>query len=148
MDIILIQDVKSLGKKGEIVKVSDGYARNFILPKKLGLEANAKNLNDLKLQKAAQAKLEKEQLEAAQELGKKIDGSTVTIRIKTGENGRVFGSVSVKEIAEAMQEQLGLTIDKKKISLANPIRNEGTFTASVKLHPQVTSELTVKVEGN
>lgn len=148
MDIILIQDVKSLGKKGEIVKVSDGYARNFILPKKLGLEANAKNLNDLKLQKAAQAKLEKEQFEAAQELGKKIDGSTVTIRIKTGENGRVFGSVSVKEIAEAMQEQLGLTIDKKKISLANPIRNEGTFTASVKLHPQVTSELTVKVEGN
>ena len=148
MDIILIQDVKSLGKKGEIVKVSDGYARNFILPKKLGLEANAKNLNDLKLQKAAQAKLEKEQLEAAQELGKKIDGSAVTIRIKTGENGRVFGSVSVKEIAEAMQEQLGLTIDKKKISLANPIRNEGTFPASVKLHPQVTSELTVKVEGN
>lgn len=148
MDIILIQDVKSLGKKGEIVKVSDGYARNFILPKKLGLEANAKNLNDLKLQKAAQAKLEKEQLEAAQELGKKIDGSSVTIRIKTGENGRVFGSVSVKEIAEAMQEQLGLTIDKKKISLANPIRNEGTFSASVKLHPQVTSELTVKVEGN
>ncbi|MCR5531259.1 MAG: 50S ribosomal protein L9 [Lachnospiraceae bacterium] len=148
MDIILIQDVKSLGKKGEIVKVSDGYARNFILPKKLGLEANAKNLNDLKLQKAAQAKFEKEQLEAAQELGKKIDGSNVTIRIKTGENGRVFGSVSVKEIAEAMQEQLGLTIDKKKISLANPIRNEGTFTASVKLHPQVTSELTVKVEGN
>jgi len=148
MDIILIQDVKSLGKKGEIVKVSDGYARNFILPKKLGLEANAKNLNDLKLQKAAQAKLEKEQLEAAQELGKKIDGSNVTIHIKTGENGRVFGSVSVKEIAEAMQEQLGLTIDKKKISLANPIRNEGTFTASVKLHPQVTSELTVKVEGN
>ena len=147
MDIILIQDVKSLGKKGEIVKVSDGYARNFILPKKLGLEANAKNLNDLKLQKAAQAKLEKEQLEAAQELGKKIDGSSVTIRIKTGENGRVFGSVSVKEIAEAMQEQLGLTIDKKKISLANPIRNEGTFSASVKLHPQVTSELTVKVEG-
>ena len=148
MDIILIQDVKSLGKKGEIVKVSDGYARNFILPKKLGLEANAKNLNDLKLQKAAQAKLEKEQLEAAQELGRKIDGSAVTIRIKTGENGRVFGSVSVKEIAEAMQEQLGLTIDKKKISLANPIRNEGTFTATVKLHPQVTSELTVKVEGN
>ncbi|MBO4280588.1 MAG: 50S ribosomal protein L9 [Lachnospiraceae bacterium] len=147
MDIILIQDVKSLGKKGEIVKVSDGYARNFILPKKLGLEANAKNLNDLKLQKAAQAKLEKEQLEAAQELGKKIDGSTVTVRIKTGENGKVFGSVSVKEIAEAMQEQLNLAIDKKKISLANPIRNEGTFSASVKLHPQVTSELTVKVEG-
>ncbi len=147
MDIILIQDVKSLGKKGEIVKVSDGYARNFILPKKLGLEANAKNLNDLKLQKAAQAKLEKEQLEAAQALGAKIEGSAVTVRIKTGENGKVFGSVSVKEIAEAMKEQLGLDVDKKKISIANPIRNEGTFSATVKLHPQVSSELTVKVEG-
>ena len=147
MDIILIQDVKSLGKKGEIVKVSDGYARNFILPKKLGLEANAKNLNDLKLQKAAQAKLEKEQLEAAQALGEKIEGSAVTVRIKTGENGKVFGSVSVKEIAEAMKEQLGLDVDKKKISIANPIRNEGTFSATVKLHPQVSSELTVKVEG-
>ncbi len=147
MEIILIQDVKSLGKKGEIVKVSDGYARNFILPKKLGLEANAKNLNDLKLQKAAQAKLEKEQLEAAQALGEKIEGSAVTVRIKTGENGKVFGSVSVKEIAEAMKEQLGLDVDKKKISIANPIRNEGTFSATVKLHPQVSSELTVKVEG-
>ena len=129
------------------MKVSDGYARNFILPKKLGLEANAKNLNDLKLQKAAQAKLEKEQLEAAQALGAQIEGSTVVLRIKTGENGRVFGSVSVKEIAEAMKEQLKLDVDKKKISLANPIRNEGTFSAAVKLHPQVTSELTVKVEG-
>ena len=147
MDVILLQDVKSLGKKGEIVKVSGGYARNFILPKKLGLEANAKNLNDLKLQKAAQAKLEKEQLEAAQALGAQISGSTVVIRIKTGENGRVFGSVSVKEIAEAMKEQLNLDVDKKKISLAVPIRNEGTFSAAVKLHPQVTSELTVKVEG-
>ena len=147
MEIILIQDVKSLGKKGEIVKVSDGYARNFILPKKLGLEANAKNLNDLKLQKAAQAKLEKEQLEAAQALGEKIEGSAVTVRIKTGEKGKVFGSVSVKEIAEAMKEQLGLDVDKKKISIANPIRNEGTFSATVKLHPQVSSELTVKVEG-
>ena len=147
MDVILLQDVKALGKKGEIVKVSDGYARNFILPKKLGLEANAKNLNDLKLQKAAQAKLEKEQLEAAQALGAQISGSTVVLRIKTGENGRVFGSVSVKEIAEAMKEQLNLDVDKKKISLANPIRNEGTFSAAVKLHPQVTSELNVKVEG-
>ncbi len=148
MDIILLQDVKALGKKGEVVKVSDGYARNFIIPKKLGLEANAKNLNDLKLQKAAQAKLEKEQLEAAQALGAKIDGSSVTLKIKTGENGRVFGSVSVKEIAEAMKEQLGLDVDKKKISIANPIRNEGTFSAAVKLHPQVTAELSVKVEGN
>ncbi len=148
MEVILLQDVKSLGKKGEVVKVSDGYARNFILPKKLGLEANAKNLNDLKLQKAAEAKLAKEQLEAAQALAGKINGSSVTVGIKTGENGRVFGSVSAKEIAEAMKAQLGLDIDKKKLSLSTTIKNEGTFTAAVKLHPQVTAELTVKVEGN
>ncbi len=148
MEVILLQDVKSLGKKGEIVKVSDGYARNFILPKKLGVEANAKTLNDLKLQKAAQAKLAKEQLEAAQELAGKINGSSVRVSIKTGENGRVFGSVSAKEIAEAMKEQLGLDIDKKKLSLSTAIKNEGTFSAAVKLHPQVTAELTVKVEGN
>lgn len=148
MEVILLQDVKSLGKKGEVVKVSDGYARNFILPKKLGLEANAKNLNDLKLQKAAEAKLAKEQLEAAQVLAGKINGSSVTVGIKTGENGRVFGSVSAKEIAEAMKAQLGLDIDKKKLSLSTTIKNEGTFTAAVKLHPQVTAELTVKVEGN
>ncbi|MDO4317734.1 MAG: 50S ribosomal protein L9 [Lachnospiraceae bacterium] len=148
MKVILLQDVKSLGKKGEIVNASDGYARNFLLPKKLGLEATPKNLNDLKLQKAAQAKLEKEQLEEAQALGSKIEGSTVTLSIKTGENGRVFGSVSAKEIAEAIKQQLGLEIDKKKLVLQTAIRNEGTFTANVKLHPQVTAELTVKVEGN
>ncbi len=148
MEVILLQDVKSLGKKGEIVKVSDGYARNFILPKKLGVESNAKNLNDLKLQKAAEAKHAKELLDAAQELASKINGSSVKCGIKTGENGRVFGSVSAKEISEAMKEQLGLDIDKKKLVLSTTIRNEGTFTAAVKLHPQVTAELTVKVEGN
>lgn len=148
MKVILLQDVKAHGKKGEIIDVSDGYARNFLLPKKLGVEANAKNLNDLKLQKAAQAKLEKEQLEAAQALGSRIDGSTVTLKIKTGENGRVFGSISAKEIAEAMKEQLGLEIDKKKLVLNTTIKNEGTFSAGVKLHPRVTAELTVKVEGN
>lgn len=148
MKVILLQDVKAHGKKGDIVDVSDGYARNFLLPKKLGVEANAKNMNDLKLQKAAQAKLEKEQLEAAQALGAKINGSSVTVTIKTGENGRVFGSVSAKEIAEAMKQQLGLDVDKKKLVLATTIKNEGTFTAGVKLHPQVTAELTVKVEGN
>ncbi len=148
MKVILLQDVKTHGKKGDVVDVSDGYARNFLLPKKLGVEANAKNMNDLKLQKAAQAKLEKEELEAAQALGAKINGSSVTVPIKTGENGRVFGSVSAKEIAEAVKQQLGLEVDKKKLVLAAAIKNEGTFTAGVKLHPQVTAELTVKVEGN
>ena len=119
MDVILLQDVKALGKKGQVVKASDGYARNFLFPKKLGVEATPKNLNDLKLQKAAEAKHEAEVLAAAKELATKIDGHSVRVPIKIGENGRVFGSVSVKEVGEAIKEQLGLDIDKKKITLLN-----------------------------
>jgi len=147
MDVILLQDVKALGKRGQVVKASDGYARNFLLPKKLGVEATAKNLNDLKLQKAAEAKREQEILEAAQELAKQLDGKSVRVPIKIGENGRVFGSISSKEIGEAIKEQLGLEIDKKKISLPIAIKNEGVVHAAVKLHPQVTAELEVRVEG-
>lgn len=147
MDVILLQDVKALGKKGQIVKASDGYARNFLLPKKLGVEATPKNLNDLKLQKAAEAKHEQEVLEAAQALAAQFEGKSVTVPIKIGENGRVFGSVSVKEISEAIKEQLGLEIDKKKITLPIAIKNEGTVHAAIRLHPQVSAELEVKVEG-
>lgn len=146
MDIILTADVKALGKKGEIVKVSDGYARNFILPKKLGLEATPKNLNDLKLQKAAEAKKAQEILEEAQELAASIASKSVTLKIKSGEGGRTFGSVSTKEIAQALKEQLGLEIDKKKLVLADPLKNIGTFTVPIKLHPKVTAQLKVKVE--
>ena len=147
MKVILLADVKSHGKKGDIIDVSDGYARNFILPKKLGLEATAKNLNDLKLQKAAQAKLEAEQLAAAKELGQKLENGKVRVPIKTGEGGRFFGSVSAKEIGEAIKDQLGLDIDKKKLVLKNPIKAEGNFTVGVKLHPLVTAELEVLVES-
>lgn len=147
MEIILIQDVKSLGKKGDIVKVSDGYARNFILPKKLGLEATKQNLNDLKLQKAAEEKRLKEILEEAQAFGKKLEELTVKASIKAGEGGKTFGSVSTKEISAALKEQFGLDIDKKKLVLADPIKNAGTFTVQVKLHPQVTAELKIKVEA-
>ncbi len=147
MKVILLQDVKSQGKKGEIIEISDGYARNFILPKKLGVEATPKALNDLKLQKAAQAKLEKEQLEAAQALGKQIEAGKVKLAIKTGEGGRFFGSISAKEIGEAIKEQMGLDIDKKKLVLKNPIKAEGQFTVGVKLHPQVTADLEVLVES-
>ena len=113
MEVILLQDVKSLGKKGEIVKVSDGYARNFILPKKLGVEKNAKSMNDLKLQKAAEEKHRQEVLAEAQALGEQIKKQSVTLKIKSGEGGRTFGSVSTKEIAVAMKEQLKLDVDKK-----------------------------------
>ena len=145
MDIVLLEDVKALGKKGQIVKVNDGYARNFILPKKLGVEATTKNLNDLKLQKANDARLAAEQLAAAKELAKKVEASPVTVSIKPGEGGRTFGSVSTKEIGKAVSDQLKLDIDKKKMVLTDPIKTLGTFEVPVKLHKDVTAKLTVKV---
>ena len=145
MEIVLLEDVKALGKKGQVVKVNDGYARNFILPKKLGVEATAKNLNDLKLQKANEAKIAAEQLAAAKELGEKLEKATVTLAIKAGEGGIAFGSVSSKEIGKAIQEQLGLEVDKKKIVLNDPIKSIGSFEVPVKLHKDVTAKLAVKV---
>ncbi|MBE5973744.1 50S ribosomal protein L9 [Lacrimispora xylanisolvens] len=145
MDIVLLEDVKALGKKGQIVKVNDGYARNFILPKKLGIEANTKNLNDLKLQKANEAKIAADQLEAARELGKKIEEASITLTIRAGEGGRAFGSVSGKEIAQAITNQLGFDIDKKKLVLPEPLKTFGTHEVPVKLHKDVTAKLNVKV---
>ena len=145
MKVILLQDVRSLGKKGDIVEVNDGYARNFLLKTKKGVEANSRNMNDLKLHKANQDKIAQEQLEAARELGRKLEESKVTVSIKTGEGGRAFGSVSSKEIAAAAQEQLGLDIDKKKVQLKEQLKSLGTFHVPVKLHPKVTAELTVNV---
>ena len=145
MEIVLLEDVKSLGKKCQIVKVNDGYARNFILPKKLGVEATPKSLNDLKLQKAKEAKIAAEQLAEAKELAAKIEAAAVTVSIRSGEGGRTFGSVSTKEIAKAAAEQLKLEIDKKKMVLQEPIKSLGTFEVPVKLHKDVTATLRVKV---
>ncbi len=145
MKVILLEDVKSLGKKDEIVNVNDGYARNFVLPKKLGIEANNKNLNDLKLKKANEAKLAKEQLEAAQAFAAEMAKDEVVLSIKAGEGGRTFGSVSTKEIAQGYKEQCGKEIDKKKIILPEAIKNFGVFEVGVKLHPSVTGTLKVKV---
>ena len=145
MKVILLEDVKSLGKKGEVVNVSDGYARNFIFKKNLGLEANGKNLNDLKLQKQNEEKVAQEHLEAAQELAKKLEAAKVELKIKTGEGGRTFGSVSSKEIAIAVKEQLGYDLDKKKIQIKEAIRTPGMHLVPVKLHQKVTSELKVHV---
>ena len=146
MKVILLEDVKALGKKGEIVNVNDGYARNFILPKKLGLEANTKNLNDLKLQNANEEKKAKEILEAAQAFAKDLESKSVVIKMKAGEGGRLFGSVSSKEIATAFKDQCGLDIDKKKIQLTDAIKAFGTYDVPVKLHQKVTGILKVKVE--
>ena len=146
MKVILIEDVKSLGKKGQMVNVSDGYARNMLFPKKLGVEATPKNLNDLKLQKAHEEKVAKENLEAAKAFKAELETKQVTVAIKVGDNGRTFGSVSTKEISEAAKSQLGYDIDKKKMQLANPIRELGTTLVPIKLHTQVTAELKVVVK--
>ena len=135
MKVILLEDVKSLGKKGQIVNVSDGYARNMILPKKLGLEATPKNLNDLKLQKANEEKVAKD-----------LETKEIILTLKTGEGGRTFGSVSSKEISEAAKKQLNLDIDKKKLQLPEPIRTLGVTQVPVRLHPKVTGTLKVWVK--
>lgn len=146
MKVILLEDVKSLGKKGETVNVSDGYARNLLLPKKLGVEATAKNLNELKLQKAHEDKVAAEKLEEARAFAKELEEKFVTVAIKVGEGGKVFGSVSTKEIAEAAKVQLGYDIEKKKMQLSNPIKVLGTTEVPVKLHPKVTAKLKVIVK--
>ena len=117
MEVILLEDVKSLGKRGEIVKVNEGYARNFILKKNLGVEANAKNLNELKLQKKHEEKVAQEKLDAAKAFAEELKDKSVTVSIKTGSGGRSFGSVSTKEIAASAKAQLGYELDKKKMEL-------------------------------
>ena len=145
MKVILIEDVKSLGKKGQVVDINDGYARNFILAKKLGLEATPKNLNDLKLKKANEEKIAKEVYEEAKAFGERLSKMEVNVTIKTGEGGKIFGSVSSKEIAQAVLEQTGLDIDKKKLQLPSPLKTLGTHMVPVRLHPKVTVELKVVV---
>ena len=146
MKVILLEDVKSLGKKGEIVNVSDGYARNMILPKKLGVEATPKNLNDLKLQKANAEKVAQENFEAAQAFAKELETKEIILTLKVGEGGRTIGSISGKEISEAAKKQLNLEIDKKKLQLSSPIRNLGVTNVPVRLHPKVTGSLKVWVK--
>ena len=146
MKVILLEDVKALGKKGQVVNVSDGYARNLLLPKKLGVEATGKNMNDLKLQKAHEDKVAQENLEAAKAFAEELKDKQVTVGIKVGEGGRTFGSISAKEIAEAAKAQLGYELDKKKLQLSAPIKELGTTMVPIKLHPKVTGELKVVVK--
>ena len=145
MKVILLEDVKALGKKGDVVNVSDGYARNAILPKKLGVEATSKNLNDLKLQNQHADKVAQENYENAVALAKIVEKTTVELKLKSGKDGKAFGSISSKEISQAAKEQAGLDIDKKKMHLGEAIKNLGTFEVPVKLHPKVTANIKVKV---
>ena len=146
MEVVLLEDIKALGKKGQIVKVNEGYARNFILPKKLGVEANAKNLNDLKLQKAHEEKVAKEVFEEAKAFKEELETKEITVGLKVGENGRTFGSVSTKELAEAVKSQLGYDIDKKKMQLSSQIKELGVVRVPIRLHPKVTAELKVNIK--
>lgn len=145
MKVILLEDVKALGKKGDLVEVNNGYARNFILPKKLGVEATGKNINDLKLQKAHQDKVAAEQLAAAKALAEELAEKSVEVKMKVGEGGKTFGAISTKEIAAAAKEQLDMELDKKKISVDEPIKSLGVHNVKIKLHPKVTATLKVKV---
>lgn len=145
MKVILLQDEKKLGKKGDIIEASEGYARNYIIPKRIGVEATPKNMNDLKLKKANEERIAQEQLDAARALAASLEEKTVTLKVKTGEGGKVFGSVSSKEIAAAVKAQHNIEIDKKKIQLAENLKSCGSYEVAVKLHPQVTGRITVKV---
>lgn len=145
MKVILLEDVKSLGKKDEIVSVSDGYARNMLLPKKLAVEANTKNMNELKLKKANEEKVAKELLESAQKLAKEIETKEIICKMKVGAGGKIFGSISTKEIVQAVKEQLRIELDKKKVIINETIKSLGTYNVKLKLHPKVTGTLTVKV---
>lgn len=147
MEVILLEDVKALGKKGEVVKVSDGYAKNFILKKKLGVEANSANRNDLKLQKANEAKVAQQKLDAAKALAEELKDKKIVIKIKAGSGDKVFGSISAKEVAVETKKQLGIEIDKKKIIMDEAIKNLGVHTIKIKLHKDVVASLDVKVEA-
>ena len=145
MKVILLQDVKALGKKGDVVNVSDGYARNAIFPKKLGLEATPQNLDELTLQNPHADKVAQENYEAALALAEELKDKKITVKMKAGEGGRTFGSVSTKEIAAAAKEQLGMELDKKKMQLPEPIRSFGMTEVAIRLHPKVTGTFTVHV---
>jgi len=147
MKVILIEDVKGIGKKGQVINASDGHARNFLLPRKLGIEATAANMANLeKQQQNAQQKVARD-VKAAEELAEKLQAKPIILKVKTGDKGRMFGSITNKEIAEAVQTQLGQTIDKKKIVLADPIKSIGTYTVTAKLHTQVNAKLEVEITG-
>jgi len=145
MIVILTKDVKGTGKAGEVVKVSDGYARNMLIPKGLAREATEGNIRNLEKQKAIAEEKREEQKAAAQELAKKIEALELEIKSKGGENGKLFGSITSKDIAEALAKQENIKVDKKKVDLASPIKQTGVTEVSVKLFPEVAAKLKVRV---
>lgn len=146
MKVILKADVKALGKKGDLVNTSDGYARNYLFPRNLAVEANAENLNVYHSQQAAAAHHKAEEKKHAEELKSRLSSVTVTIKGKAGANGNLQGAVTTKDIAEALKAQTGIEVDKKKISLKIPMKGFGKYTAEIRLYPEITAEMTVQVE--
>ena len=146
MKVILLADVKGVGKKDQTINASEGYVKNFLFPRKLAVEANSGNLKKLDNQKKAEDLQRQEELDAAKALGEKIAEQKVVIKVKTGDNGKLFGAVTNKEIAVALKEQTGLAVDKKKISLSDPIKAIGEMEVTVKLHPKVSVKLKVEIE--
>ncbi|MGI6031211.1 MAG: 50S ribosomal protein L9 [Eubacteriales bacterium] len=146
MKVILLEDVKGKGKKGQEVNVSDGYAQNFLFPKKLAMEATAKNLNDMKGKQEAQAFRKAEEKKAAEETKSKLSGVNVKLTAKGGTSGRIFGSVTAKEIADELKKVYGIEVDKRKIDTGEGLKSFGTYQLKVKLHPEVMADLKVTVE--
>lgn len=146
MKVILLQDVKGKGKKGQMIEVSDGYARNYMLPRKIAIEATADAVNTMRMNdKATQERIAKEKAEAM-EVSKKLREMTVVVNAKGGGNGRLFGSVTNQEIADALKAKTGIALDKRKIIITDAIKNVGTYTVTCKLGYEITAPLTVKIE--
>lgn len=146
MKVILLEDVRGSGEKGDVVNVNDGYGRNYLLPRGLALEANTSNMNELKNRERAQEKRKEEAAEVARDMAQKLSGVSLVLKAKSGENGKLFGSVTNKEIASELKKQYKLNIDRKKIVLNEPIRQLGDMELDVKLYPGITGKLKVKVE--
>lgn len=145
MKVILLQDVKSLGKKDAIVEVSDGYGQNYLIPRKLAVAATAGNMNEVKQRKESLDNKARKELEAAKEYATKLNDKVVTINAKVGENGKLFGAISNKDIQDAIKQQYNLDIDKKKIVLADPIKTIGSHTVEIKLYTGVNAKIIVKI---
>ena len=145
MQVILLQDIKGVGKKDEIINANDGYARNYLLPKKLGVEANKENLSKLKAKNDSKAYKKSVEKEEAQKIGEKLKGILLKIPVKSGENGKIFGSITSKEIADNLKEQYGIDVDKKKIDLKEPIKSLGSFNVNIKLFEGVLGNLKIQM---
>lgn len=148
MKVILLQDIKSVGKKGDIVEASDGYARNYLMPKKLAKEANAANVNQARKDQETAVYRAAQKQDEAKVLAAQIEKVIVKIKVRVGENGKMFGSVASKDVAEALIKQIQLeSIDRRKIELKNPVKGLGTYTAVAKLHPEIAAEFKVEIEA-